>query len=65
MSTFSEFEDLPAVVEEIDRLVSESFAQRGKERKATLAEAQRLANAYEAHCKKGGNSIKQFEKIAE
>lgn len=61
--TLAEFPDLPAVVDEIDRLVEKADHQTGKERKASLTEAQRLADEYQKHCEAGGNQIIQFRKL--
>lgn len=62
-TTFSEFEDLPAVVERIDSLVFEARTLRGKEKKAKVHEAQRLADAYDKHCQAGGNTVTSFNLI--
>ena len=47
----------------IDQLVEQAKHSRGSTKQGLLVEAQSLMDAYEAHCRKGGNDKKQFNPV--
>ena len=55
------FESLTDVVNKIDDLVEQAHKTKGrKDKKLILTEAQKLADAFQDRCEKGGNHVKQF-----
>lgn len=58
------FEYISDASDKVDELIEEAKHIRSrKEKQEKLKEAQKLADAYTAHCKRGGNDKPQFNQI--
>lgn len=60
---FEDFESLPAVADEIERLIRLAGTQKGGEKRATLRRTDKLIEAYNEHTKVGGNAVVAFRKM--